>query len=61
MEQVVLPLWSDSLRERGEQGADHPLETTSSEEVNAAFVSLQSAACLVIIPLSLYERRLDLS
>lgn len=30
---------------------DHPLEATSSEEVNAAFVSLLSAACLVIIPL----------
>lgn len=30
---------------------DHPLEATSSEEVKAAFVSLLSAACLVIIPL----------
>lgn len=29
---------------------DHPLEATSSEEVKAAFVSLLSAACLVIIP-----------
>lgn len=30
---------------------DHPLEATSSEEVNAAFVWLLSAARLVIIPL----------
>lgn len=30
---------------------DRPLEATSSEEVKAAFVSLLSAACLVIIPL----------
>lgn len=29
---------------------DRPLEATSSEEVKAAFVSLLSAACLVIIP-----------
>ena len=39
---------------------DHPLETTSSEEVNAAFVSLLLAVCLVIIP-PLYEHRLDFS
>lgn len=36
---------------------DHPLEATSSEEVKAAFVWLLSAACLVIIPLLLYEHR----
>jgi len=30
---------------------DRPLEATSTEEVKAAFVSLLSAACLVIIPL----------
>lgn len=30
---------------------DRPSEATSSEEVKAAFVPLQSAACLVIIPL----------
>lgn len=35
---------------------DRPLEATSSEEVKAAFVSLLSAACLVIIPPQ-YERR----
>lgn len=30
---------------------DCPSKATSSEEVKAAFVPLQSAACLVIIPL----------
>lgn len=29
---------------------DRPLEATSSEEVKAAFVTLLSAACLVIAP-----------
>lgn len=38
----------------GEWG--RPLEATSSEEVKAAFVSLLSAACLVIIPPSLWAQ-----
>ncbi len=36
---------------RASRERDRPLEATSSEEVKAAFVSLLSAACLVIIPL----------
>lgn len=54
MEQVVLPLRSDEKRvwvSRVSRERDHPLEATSSEEVNAAFVPLLSAACLVIIRL----------
>lgn len=54
MEQVILPLRSDEKRvwvSRVSRERDHPLEATSSEEVNAAFVPLLSAACLVIIRL----------
>lgn len=42
--------WEEVWASRASRERDRPLEATSSEEVNAAFVWLLSAACLVIIP-----------